>query len=98
MIQQRTISPMTNLSNPPVRRVMDFVITTFEVADLRLHCFEDRLSLLNFQNLDDAIEIVFVSAEINFCPHTRIREYSPESLAGWEHVKQGHVTCSTDIL
>ena len=76
----------------------DFVITNCEVADLCLHRFEDRLNLLHLHILDDAIEVVFVFTEVHCCSHTRIQQESSESLVDWEHVKQGHVKYSTDVM
>ena len=43
---------------------MDFVITNFAVADLRLHRFEDRLNFQNVPVLDDALELLIVFAEV----------------------------------
>ena len=51
---------------------VDFVGTILEVADLRLHRFEDHLDLLHVHILDDAFEVVFVFTEVHCCPQTLI--------------------------
>ena len=74
-IDQEFCDPTTNnfshdhLSNLFFKSV-DFVITMFEVADLRFHRFDNRLNFSHAFILNGTIEIVFFFREVRCCPQT----------------------------
>ena len=70
---------------------VDFMIAIFEIADLGLHPFEDRLNFLNFHVLNGACEFL-----MSLLWYTADHMYEFMNVS--QHVKRRHVMCSTDIL